>query len=80
MGTSGTQIQDALATSRLTVPTLAISGGVVGDAIHAQLVPYADDLAHASVPDCGHLVPLEQPEALTATLTPFLAGVTTPGL
>ena len=85
MGTSGLQIHEALAKSRLTAPTLAISGGIVGDAIHAQLVPYADELAHASVADCGHLVPLEQPAALTATITPFLAApfltaVTAPGL
>lgn len=49
---------------RLRVPTLAVGGGVVGDALHRQLVPVADDLATATVDDCGHVVPLEQPGAL----------------
>jgi len=62
----------ALTASRLTVPTLAISGGVIGDALHSQLVGVADDLRRASVDDCGHIVPLEQPDALVAALEEFL--------
>lgn len=73
MQTTATQIQKSPAVSKLTVPTLAISGGVVGDAIHQQLVPYADNLTHTSIPHCGHLIPLEQPAALTTAITPFLA-------
>ncbi|GAA3085175.1 pimeloyl-ACP methyl ester carboxylesterase [Kribbella aluminosa] len=71
---SAAQIHDALTTTRLTVPTLAISGGIVGDAIHSQLVPFADNLTHTAVPDCGHIIPLEQPDALASAITSFLAS------
>jgi pimeloyl-ACP methyl ester carboxylesterase len=53
---------------RLRVPTLAVSGGVVGGLLADQLRPLADDLTEATVEDCGHVVPLEQPERLLALL------------
>jgi pimeloyl-ACP methyl ester carboxylesterase len=66
-------ITRALEKSRLTVPTLAVSGGVVGDALAHQLGPVADALTTASIDDCGHIIPLEQPGRLAAVVAPFLA-------
>ncbi|MFC5677075.1 alpha/beta fold hydrolase [Aeromicrobium endophyticum] len=65
-------VSAALRTSRLTMPTLAVSGGVVGAAIGAQLTTVADDLHQASVDDCGHIIPLEQPAALVDILRRFM--------
>lgn len=57
----------ALDKHRLGVPTLAISGGIVGDALAHQIAPVADDLTTTSIENCGHLIPLEKPmELLTA--------------
>jgi pimeloyl-ACP methyl ester carboxylesterase len=69
---SAAQLREALAITRLTVPTLAIAGGIVGDAIHSQLAPLTDDLTHTSIPDCGHIIPLEQPDALASAITSFV--------
>lgn len=59
--------------SRLRVPTLAVGGNSVGDALHRQLVPIADDLAGTVIPECGHIVPLDQPDLLLKVVGPFLA-------
>ncbi len=63
----------ALQTRRLTVPTLAVAGGVVGTAIGDQLVSVADNLSRVSIPECGHIIPLERPDELAATLIGFVA-------
>ncbi|MFC8525734.1 alpha/beta fold hydrolase [Nocardia sp. NPDC057227] len=65
-------IARATASARLTVPALALGGNVVGSALARQLSTVADDLTEHIVPDCGHLVPLEQPGALLDVLVPFL--------
>jgi pimeloyl-ACP methyl ester carboxylesterase len=67
------QIRTMAAARRTTVPTLAIAGGVVGDALHGQLVAICDDLAARHIAGCGHLIPEEQPEALATMLMPFVA-------
>lgn len=67
------QVNAAVASGRLTVPTMAIGGGVVGNATYQQLLPVADSLIGHIVPGSGHLIPLEQPEALVALLAPFIA-------
>lgn len=62
--------------ARITAPTLCITGS------HDQMVPaYASDvLAHgiagarSQVIEAGHLLPLEQPEALAAAIRHFLAA------
>jgi len=64
----------AAALPRPAIPTLAIAGGVVGDALARQLRPITADLTTATIQDCGHLIPLEQPDALVAALTRHLAG------
>jgi pimeloyl-ACP methyl ester carboxylesterase len=72
MPLNGEQVRAAVARARTTVPTMAIGGGVVGDALHRQLEPIADHLVGHVIPDCGHIVPQEQPEALLELLLPFL--------
>ncbi len=63
----------AAAAGRLRIPTMAVGGGVVGDALRRQLAPLTDHLVGHIIPDCGHIIPEEQPEALLALLLPFLA-------
>ncbi|WP_063002016.1 alpha/beta fold hydrolase [Nocardia mikamii] len=67
------QLAEATAAARLTVPTLALGAGSVGDALHRQLRPIAKDVVGHVIPDCGHIVPLDGPEALLELVTPFLA-------
>ncbi|WP_217430907.1 alpha/beta fold hydrolase [Sphingomonas bacterium] len=69
---NGRQIREALA-DRPTVEqaTLAIVGGVVGDAIHGQLASIARDLRRVDIADCHHIVPLEQPRAFADALIEF---------
>jgi pimeloyl-ACP methyl ester carboxylesterase len=64
--------------SAITAPTLAISGGRdfpdfarIADLIAAE-VPGAQ---RAEVPDAGHLIALERPDAAAELLVPFLEGV-----
>lgn len=74
MPTSARQIQDAIASGRLTVPAMAIGAHPVGNALERQLRPVADDLIGHLVHDCGHIIPLDRPQALLRLLTPFLAA------
>lgn len=46
----------------------------VGDALHRQLLPLADDLRGELIPGCGHIIPLDRPDAATALFSPFLTG------
>lgn len=73
MPTSARQIVDATTSSRLTVPTLAIGAHPVGNALANQLRPITDHLTHHLIEDCGHVIPLDRPDALTPLLTSFLA-------
>ncbi|MEU3375360.1 alpha/beta hydrolase [Streptomyces sp. NPDC006660] len=72
--TSGRQIEDAVATARLTMPTMAIGSHPVGPGLERQLRSVADDLTGHCLQDCGHIIPLDRPEALLALLVPFLAA------
>ena len=65
------QIQAMVSVRRLTIPTLAIAGGVVGDAVYRQLQPIADDLHLHRLTGCKHIIPLEQPAALYHALNSF---------
>lgn len=71
---SAVQIEQAVAASRLTVPTMALGARPVGPALERQLRPVADDLTGHVIEDCGHIIPLHRPHALLALLRPFLAG------
>jgi len=52
---------------------LTIGGNVVGDATHRQLAPIADDLTGLILPDYGHIIPEDQPEASLSVPRPFTA-------
>lgn len=71
---SAVQIERAVATTRLTMPTLAVGAHPVGPVLERQLRPIADDLTGRIIADCGHIIPLHRPEALLGLLHPFLAG------
>lgn len=67
------QVTEALAQGlRLTCPTLAVCGNVVGEVLANQLRPVADHLVSYIVPECGHVVQEEQPAALLGLLADFL--------
>lgn len=66
------QISDAVAHSRLTMPTLAIGAHPVGATLERQLRPIADDLTGRLIEDCGHIIPLDRPLELLSLLLPFL--------
>ncbi|MFD4351422.1 alpha/beta fold hydrolase [Nocardia sp. NPDC058518] len=72
--TSANQIDHAVATDRLTTPTLAIGAHPVGDALERQLRPIAEDLTGHVIPDCGHIIPLDRPQELLSLMLPFLAA------
>lgn len=72
--TNASQIVDAVASKRLTVPTMTVGAFPVADATFRQLEPIADDLVGHVLSDCGHIVPQDRPEELLALLLPFLAG------
>ncbi|WP_370949643.1 alpha/beta fold hydrolase [Amycolatopsis sp. cg5] len=74
--TTARQINAAVATGRLTMPTLAIGAHPVGAALERQLRPIADDLTAHVIPDCGHIIPLDRPEELLHLMTPFLTAET----
>ncbi|MDH6696805.1 alpha/beta hydrolase [Streptomyces sp. MAA16] len=71
---SAAQIERAVATARLTVPTMALGAQPVGAALERQLRPFTDDLTGHVIENCGHIIPLHRPRALLALLRPFLAG------
>ncbi len=67
-------VADAAAGSRLTCPAMALGGSSVGDALHQQLRGVADHLTGHVIPHCGHIIPLDQPQAMLDLVTPFLAS------
>lgn len=73
MPESARQIDEAVASGKLTVPAMAIGAHPVGNALERQLRPVAEDLVAHLVADCGHLVPLDRPEVLGPLLEDFLA-------
>ncbi|MBN9744111.1 hydrolase [Amycolatopsis sp. A1MSW2902] len=58
---------------RLTVPVLGISAshGSIPD-MAASLSPWADNTTGVVIPDSGHFIPDEQPDAVVAALTEFI--------
>ncbi|MET7349237.1 alpha/beta fold hydrolase [Streptomyces mirabilis] len=70
---SSRQIQEAVRTARLTVPTMAIGAHPVGSALEQQLRPVTDHLSGHVIENCGHVIPLHRPDRLLALLEPFLA-------
>ncbi|MEU2421918.1 alpha/beta fold hydrolase [Streptomyces sp. NPDC007851] len=74
---SAAQIERAVGTARLTVPTMALGARPVGSALERQLRSVTDDLTGHVIDDCGHIIPLHRPAALLALLRPFLTGYDT---
>ncbi|MET7322771.1 alpha/beta hydrolase [Streptomyces sp. NPDC005549] len=64
---------EALEQRRLSVPVLGISSshGSIPD-MAASIRPWAKDATGIVVPDAGHFIPDEQPDAVAAALTDFL--------
>jgi len=59
--------------TKLTMPVLGFAGELAcAGAVEEQLRRVADDVHCAVIPNCGHFVPEETPDALLALLTPFL--------
>jgi pimeloyl-ACP methyl ester carboxylesterase len=65
----------ALEQRRLTAPVLGISSshGSIPD-MAASISPWAKNVTGVIVPDAGHYIPEEQPEAVAAALTDFFSG------
>ncbi|CAM5573227.1 putative protein OS=Kitasatospora aureofaciens OX=1894 GN=GCM10010502_56660 PE=4 SV=1 [Kitasatospora aureofaciens] len=65
----------ALERRRLTVPVLGISSshGSVPD-MAASIRPWTENTTGVVVPDAGHFIPDEQPEAVAAALTDFISA------
>jgi pimeloyl-ACP methyl ester carboxylesterase len=61
-------------THRLTLPVLAIGGTKgIGEGVATTMKLVADNVQPVLIPDCGHWVAEEDPDALLAVLKPFLA-------
>jgi pimeloyl-ACP methyl ester carboxylesterase len=69
--TDAEQIETALARGPFAMPTLAIEGGVVGEAITRQLEPVSSRFVYRKIDRCGHLIPLEQPDILAEMIRSF---------
>ncbi|WP_410608130.1 alpha/beta fold hydrolase [Amycolatopsis sp. lyj-109] len=78
MPESAAQIAHATAAGRLTVPTVAIGAHPVGDTLARQLRPVTDDLTAHLIEDCGHIIPLDRPDALVPLLTSAASGEALP--
>ncbi|WP_370369700.1 alpha/beta fold hydrolase [Catenulispora sp. GP43] len=65
----------ALQQRRLTVPVLGISSshGSIPD-MAASISPWAENVTGVIVPDAGHFIPDEQPEAVAAAIAAFIGS------
>jgi pimeloyl-ACP methyl ester carboxylesterase len=59
-------------TAKLPIPLLAVGGQHSIPNMGEALQPYFDNIASVVIPDSGHFVPEEQPQALANVLIPFL--------
>jgi pimeloyl-ACP methyl ester carboxylesterase len=68
--------RQALERRRLTVPILGISSshGSIPD-MAASISPWAENITGVVVPDAGHFIPDEQPEAVAAAIAEFTTAV-----
>ena len=63
--------------SRITVPVLLVAGdrdGVAPPELNRRNAERIPAGTFVEIPDCGHIVPWEKPEALLEAARPFLAG------
>jgi pimeloyl-ACP methyl ester carboxylesterase len=65
--------QDALARGHLTIPVLGISSshGSIPD-MAASISPWAENVTGVVIPEAGHFIPDEQPDATVDALTAFI--------
>jgi pimeloyl-ACP methyl ester carboxylesterase len=70
---SGRENRDAHGRGHLTIPVLGISSseGSIPD-MAALLSPWAQNVTGVVIPDAGHFIPEEQPEATVDALTAFI--------
>jgi haloacetate dehalogenase len=69
---------DAAAGKRLRMPVLALWGavGLLGKLPTLEIWrDYAEDVRGAAIPECGHFIPEERPDALLAHLREFLPAL-----
>ena len=60
---------------KLTIPVLALGGdGCLGELPIGCMQLLAEDVRGASIPECGHFPPEEQPDAFLEHLLPFLTA------
>ncbi len=65
----------ATASTQLAMQVLAIGGEAgLGSAMRGTFERAAPQLTGAVIPNCGHYVPEESPQALLEILAPFLAA------
>jgi pimeloyl-ACP methyl ester carboxylesterase/heme-degrading monooxygenase HmoA len=71
---AGDSVRDLIASGKLTIPVLSISGEAsFGAAQRSFVEAFAENIArHVIITKAGHFVPEEQPEALLEELKPFL--------
>ncbi len=60
---------------RLTMPVLAIGGGVIGAATACQLEPITRRLDRHLLDDCGHITPVDRPDAFAELLAEHARAV-----
>jgi pimeloyl-ACP methyl ester carboxylesterase len=53
---------------------MAIGAYPVGDTLERQLRPVTDDLTGHLIENCGHIIPLDRPDALLPLLASFLSS------
>ncbi len=66
----GDEVKELVARGRLTMPVLAVDAGT-GDFTRDTMARVAADVTTAKLDGVGHLVAMEAPEALAATLLDF---------
>lgn len=67
----------ALQTRKLKLPILALGGdGGSAPNIHSAMLPLGEDVRGGVIPNSGHYIPEEQPEALAAELVAFAKTLT----
>ena len=72
---SARENRDALERGRLTIPVLGISSshGSIPD-MAAALNPWAENVTGVVIPEAGHFIPDEQPDATADAVTAFIFG------
>ena len=57
----------------VSVPLLVLRGETEGKTSHARELDYVKDGEQITLPDCGHMMNMEQPQRFNATILSFLS-------